>query len=146
MHANHEIQPGSYAQIDQTYTQLTTYNSSPLPSYLPGFLLGMKYNRMALFSLLLRRKARKLEDLPPYSTVPAQLGQPDAKVNEGPSTTLLDPDFSLSGATIEEQLEIRDRTFAKAIVQFVGERLDGNLTGEAGYKYTYSSMVIIALL
>jgi len=100
---------------------------------------------MTLFSLLRRRKQRKLEDLPPYSTVPQQ-GQPEAKVNEVPSTTLLDPNFTLSGPTIEEQLGIRNRTFARAIVQFVGERLDGNLTGKDGYRYTYSRQVIIALL
>jgi len=39
MHADREIQPGSYVQIDQTYTQLTTYNSSPLFFYMLGFLL-----------------------------------------------------------------------------------------------------------
>jgi hypothetical protein len=38
---------------------------------------------------------------------------------------------------MEEQWLIKDRAFARAIVQFIAERFDGREKGWGGYKYTY---------
>src|SRR2546423_10276612 len=50
---------------------------------------------------------------------------------------LLDPHLNFTAAQMEQQWKQKDIIFARAVVQFIAERFDGNLKGWAGYKYTY---------
>ena len=50
---------------------------------------------------------------------------------------LLDPNLNFTAAQMEQQWKRKDVVFARAVVQFIAERFDGNLKGWAGYKYTY---------
>jgi len=50
---------------------------------------------------------------------------------------LLDPNLNFTAAQMEQQWKQKDIIFARAVVQFIAERFDGNLKGWAGYKYTY---------
>lgn len=50
---------------------------------------------------------------------------------------LLDPNLNFTAAQMEHQWKQKDIIFARAVVQFIAERFDGNLKGWAGYKYTY---------
>jgi hypothetical protein len=96
-------------------------------------------------------------DPPPYSassatqTDPNGGGAPQAIVATPQETAmagLLDPNLNFTAAQMEQQWRARDKVFARAIVQFVAERFDGNLRGWAGYRYTYINDVLslIALI
>ena len=95
-------------------------------------------------------------DPPPYSAPPSArhdhtTSQDSSQESMGgaPTTTdlrLLDPNLQLSAALMEQQWLERDRIFARAVVQFIAERFDGNLKGWAGYKYTHISEVRCILL
>jgi len=50
---------------------------------------------------------------------------------------LLDPSLNFTAAQMEQQWRAKDRMFARAVVQFIAERFDGNLKSWAGHKYTY---------
>jgi hypothetical protein len=56
---------------------------------------------------------------------------------------LLDPNLNFTAAQMEHQWKQKDIIFARAVVQFIAERFDGNLKGWAGYKYTYICEVTI---
>src|SRR5271170_5955379 len=71
-------------------------------------------------------------DPPPYS--PSSGSQPQ---NGIPQQELLDPTLNFTAAHMEEQWAIKDRAFARAVVQFIAERFDGREKGWGGYKYTY---------
>ena len=71
-------------------------------------------------------------DPPPYS--PSSSGR---RQNRIPQQELLDPTLNFTAAQMEEQWLIKDRAFARAIVQFIAERFDGREKGWGGYKYTY---------
>src|ERR1700731_1419011 len=71
-------------------------------------------------------------DPPPYS--PSLSGRPQ---NGIPQQELLDPTLNFTAAQMEQQWLIKDKAFARAIVQFIAERFDGREKGWGGYKYTY---------
>jgi len=86
---------------------------------------------------------------PPYTasttaiqtTTPATQ-QPDTDTARGVvsheiTQGLLDPNLNFTAAQMEYQWRQKDIIFARAVVQFIAERFDGNLKGWAGYKYTY---------
>ena len=96
-------------------------------------------------------------DPPPYSassatqTDPNGGAAPQAIVSTPQETAMagfLDPNLNFTAAQMEQQWRARDKVFARAIVQFVAERFDGNLRGWAGYRYTYINDVLslIALI
>jgi len=80
-------------------------------------------------------------DPPPYYASTGQGDQNPAAQTVVPQETisqgLLDPNLNFMAAQMEAQWRAKDKLFAKAIVQFIAERFDGNLKGWAGYKYTY---------
>jgi hypothetical protein len=90
-------------------------------------------------------------DPPPYSASstnqPDQNGTPQAATPQeiAVSQSLLDPALNFTAAQMEQQWRAKDKIFARAVVQFVAERFDGNLRGWAGYKYTYICEVSIPL-
>src|SRR5271156_3095237 len=59
-------------------------------------------------------------DPPPYS--PSSGSQPQ---NGIPQQELLDPTLNFTAAQMEEQWSIKDRAFARVVVQFIAERFDG---------------------
>jgi len=71
-------------------------------------------------------------DPPPYS--PSSSGRPQNGVAQ---QELLDPTLNFTAAQMEQQWLIKDRAFARAVVQFIAERFDGREKGWGGYKYTY---------
>ena len=71
-------------------------------------------------------------DPPPYS--PSSSGRPQNRI---PQQELLDPTLNFTAAQMEQQWVIKDKAFARAIVQFIAERFDGREKGWGGYKYTY---------
>lgn len=90
-------------------------------------------------------------DPPPYSASSASQtdhnggGAPQAIVSTPQETAaagLLDPNLNFTAAQMEQQWRAKDKAFARAVVQFVAERFDGNLRGWAGYKYTYINDVL----
>lgn len=94
-------------------------------------------------------------DPPPY-TGPAP-AQPDHSVTpETPTQAvvsqetapqmLLDPSLNFTAAQMEQQWRAKDRIFARAVVQFIAERFDGNLKSWAGHKYTYINEVKYSVL
>ena len=81
-------------------------------------------------------------DPPPYSASannqPDENGAPQMVVPQDTgSRELLDPNLNFSATQMEQQWRAKDKIFARAIVQFIAERFDGNLKSWAGYKYTY---------
>jgi hypothetical protein len=96
-------------------------------------------------------------DPPPYSA--SSPSQPDQSVTPDTSTqvavpvavpqetvqhaqpTLLDPNLNFTAAHMEQQWRAKDKAFARAVVQFIAERFDGNLKSWAGHKYTYINEV-----
>jgi hypothetical protein len=90
---------------------------------------------------------------PPYysssSSTPPTTTQPDTSpesnaqqngrvvVSYDITQGLLDPNLNFTAAQMEQQWKRKDVIFARAVVQFIAERFDGNLKGWAGYKYTY---------
>lgn len=84
-------------------------------------------------------------DPPPYYATnpqPAENGDARPLPRETLSQGLLDPNLNFTAAHMEAQWRAKDKIFAKAVVQFIAERFDGNLKGWAGYKYTYINEVI----
>ena len=73
-----------------------------------------------------------LRDPPPYST--SSNGQTR---NGVAPLELLDPTLNFTAAQMEQQWMIKDKIFARAIVQFIAERFDGRERGWGGFKYTY---------
>jgi len=71
-------------------------------------------------------------DPPPYYT--ASNGQAQ---NGVAPLELLDPTLNFTAAQMEQQWMMKDKIFARAIVQFIAERFDGRERGWGGYKYTY---------
>jgi hypothetical protein len=90
-------------------------------------------------------------DPPPYSASSATQtdqnggGAPQAIASTPQETAmsgLLDPNLNFTAAQMEQQWRAKDKAFARAVVQFVAERFDGNLRGWAGFKYTYINDVL----
>lgn len=85
-------------------------------------------------------------DPPPYTA--SSTTQPDGNIplevalsQDTQPQGLLDPNLNFTAAQMEQQWRAKDKLFARAIVQFVAERFDGNLKGWAGYRYTYVNEV-----
>jgi hypothetical protein len=83
---------------------------------------------------------------PPYTSTSTPHGHstviaPTITPRETPSQDLLDPTLNFTAAQMEQQWRAKDKIFARAVVQFIAERFDGNLKGWGGYKYTYISEV-----
>ena len=82
-------------------------------------------------------------DPPPYSGSSTTQGdqnvapQATATTQETSPQGLLDPTLNFTAAQMEQQWQVKDIIFARAVVQFIAERFDGNLRSWAGYKYTY---------
>jgi hypothetical protein len=78
-------------------------------------------------------------DPPPYSAPqpdrnePLQGTIPQEHVSQG----FLDPNLNFTATQMEQQWRAKDKIFARAMVQFIAERFDGNLRGWGGYRYTY---------
>ncbi len=94
-------------------------------------------------------------DPPPYSASSATQtdhnggGAPQAIVStpqESAMAGLLDPNLNFTATQMEQQWQVKDKVFARSIVQFVAERFDGNLRGWAGYKYTYINDVLTRIV
>lgn len=91
-------------------------------------------------------------DPPPYSASSNARGEQGApsqdasqeSVSISPTVELLDPNLNFTAALMDQQWREKDRLFARAVVQFIAERFDGNLKGWAGYKYTYICEVCLA--
>jgi hypothetical protein len=97
-------------------------------------------------------------DPPPYYSA-SSASQPDQSVTPDTSTqvvvpvavpqeivqpvqqTLLDPTLNFTAAHMEQQWRAKDKAFARAVVQFIAERFDGNLKSWAGHRYTYINEV-----
>src|SRR5204863_8610692 len=79
-------------------------------------------------------------DPPPYSG--SSTTQADQNVAARTAATtqetspqgLLDPSLNFTAAQMEQQWQVKDIIFARAVVQFIAERFDGNLRSWAGYK------------
>ena len=87
-------------------------------------------------------------DPPPYSASSGLRNGRSASQESGqetilisPTTEFLDPSLGFTASLMEQQWREKDRIFARAVVQFIAERFDGNLKGWAGYKYTHISEV-----
>jgi len=84
-------------------------------------------------------------DPPPYSPPPTSPTDDAIVPSQSTQRGLLDPSLPLTAAEMEQRWLEKDRLFARAVVQFIAERFDGNLRGWAGYKYTYINTVLIRL-